>query len=410
MGNLFARLMTRVDANARHAMDVYRQEVREYEVLERDVRSRAEALEYTVWLRRRTVELAEREQPLSSDDLAFMASVGRQRAERGLSLRSHQRLVVSHTSLMLREIQEATEPGDGDELMRLMRWFGPQGTRGGDAYMSGHVEGQGRRASVVSRVRTLAEALLADDPAASHLAHGVQMRLHPGYLVTVIRLPARPCPTAARREEITEALVRRRGVPVMWRDPEELVALIPGYPVQPDGTNPSTGTNRSPGTASAVVEDRALSLVRDVAEGVGGACAIGVSAGPVGALAEALTRARGVSRVAPMQRRPHRLHTLGDVFLELGVARLPEAQGWLRDIGARLSDGPDLITTLETYYRNDMNRTHAAAALNVHPRTLDYRLQRARELTGIHPGSTHGVRVLSVVVNRALSGSSPSTS
>ncbi|WP_328497897.1 helix-turn-helix domain-containing protein [Streptomyces sp. NBC_00414] len=403
MGNLFTRLMTRVDANARHAMDVYRQGVREYEVLERDVRSRAEALEYTVWLRRRTIELAEREQPLGSDDLALMASVGRQRAEKGLSLRSHQRLVVSHTSLMLREIQEATEPGDGDELMRLMRWFGPQGTRGGDAYMSGHVEGQGRRASIVSRVRTLTEALLADDPAASHLAHGVNMRVHPGYVVAVIRLPAHPRPTVARREEITEALVRRRGVPVMWRDPEELVALAPGHPDR------SPGTGQSVDTAPAVMESRALSLVRDIAEGVGGACAIGVSAGPVGALAEAFTRARAVSRVAPMQDRPRRLHTLADVFLELGVARLPEAQDWLRDIGRRLSDGPDLIATLETYYRNDMNRVRAAVALNVHPRTLDYRLQRARELTGIHPGSTHGVRVLSVAVNRALSGSSPSS-
>src|ERR1044072_4846306 len=127
MGNLFMRLMTRVDVNAQHAMDVYRQGVREYEVLERDARSRAEALEDTVWVRRRTIELAQQEQPLGPDDLALMALVGKQRAEKGLSLRSHQRLVVSHTSLMLREIQEATEPGDGDELLRLMRWFGPQG-------------------------------------------------------------------------------------------------------------------------------------------------------------------------------------------------------------------------------------------------------------------------------------------
>ncbi|NSL43746.1 CdaR family transcriptional regulator [Streptomyces sp. 8P21H-1] len=406
MESLFTRLTKRVDTNARHAMDVYRQEVREYGVLERDARSRAAALEYTVWLRRRTIELAEREQPLGPDDLALMASVGRQRAEKGLSLRSHQQLVVSHTSLMLREIQEATEPGDGDDLMRLMRWFGPQGTRGGDAYTSGHVEGQGRRASLVSRVRALTEALLADDPAASHLAHGVGMRLHPGYLVAVVRLPAHPCPPAARREKITEALVRRRGVPIMWRDPGEVVALTPADPGWSADPDQPVGPDRSAGTAPAV-GDRALSLVCDVAEAVGGPCAVGVCAGSVGALAEAFARARGVSRVAPMQDGPRRLHTLADVFLELGVARLPEARSWLRDIGRKLADGPDLIATLETYYRSDMNRARAAVALNVHPRTLDYRLQRARELTGIHPGSTHGVRVLSVAVNRALSGGPP---
>jgi DNA-binding PucR family transcriptional regulator len=49
-----------------------------------------------------------------------------------------------------------------------------------------------------------------------------------------------------------------------------------------------------------------------------------------------------------------------------------------------------------------MNRTSAAAALHIHPRTLDYRLRRVREVTGIDPGSTVGVRLLSATVARTL--------
>jgi sugar diacid utilization regulator len=42
--------------------------------------------------------------------------------------------------------------------------------------------------------------------------------------------------------------------------------------------------------------------------------------------------------------------------------------------------------------------------LRIHPRSLDYRLQRAGELTGLDPASTHGIRILSAVVSRVLAG------
>ncbi|WP_412180625.1 helix-turn-helix domain-containing protein [Streptomyces sp. ADMS] len=87
--------------------------------------------------------------------------------------------------------------------------------------------------------------------------------------------------------------------------------------------------------------------------------------------------------------------------VEPGVTRLPEVDDWLRDIGRTLSRGPDLVATPDRYYQHDMDRTRTATALNVHARTLDHRLRRAQELTGIHPGSTRGVRVLSVVVTRS---------
>ncbi|PKT71364.1 hypothetical protein CW362_19355 [Streptomyces populi] len=51
-----------------------------------------------------------------------------------------------------------------------------------------------------------------------------------------------------------------------------------------------------------------------------------------------------------------------------------------------------------------MNRGAAAVSLDAHPRTLDHRLRRAAELTGIGPGSAHGIRTLSAVVTRRPSG------
>ena len=95
---------------------------------------------------------------------------------------------------------------------------------------------------------------------------------------------------------------------------------------------------------------------------------------------------------------------LPDLFAEVGAIRLPPVDGWLREMTGRLATGPRLVSTLDALYRNDMSRSRTAASLDIHPRTLDYRLRRVRDLTGLDPVSIRGVRVLSTVVNRALAG------
>jgi DNA-binding PucR family transcriptional regulator len=95
---------------------------------------------------------------------------------------------------------------------------------------------------------------------------------------------------------------------------------------------------------------------------------------------------------------------MSDTFVELGVARTPDVEEWLRGIGQRLAAGPDLVTTLDAFYEHGMNRLRAAGALHIHPRTLDYRLRRVGELTGLDPESVQGVRTFSATVSFLLSG------
>ncbi|MDX3159139.1 helix-turn-helix domain-containing protein, partial [Streptomyces scabiei] len=169
---------------------------------------------------------------------------------------------------------------------------------------------------------------------------------------------------------------------------------------------PGLLSDRVPDLASDLAPDRLPDLVRDFALALGSPCAVGTAVARTAESADALERARRISRAAPLrpasaQSRPH---TLADVFVELAVADVPFADAWLRSLSRRLDSGPDLLTTLDAYYRHDMHRGSTAAALTVHSRTLDYRLRRVRELTGIDPGSTRGVRALSTVVARRLSG------
>ncbi|EFL29197.1 translation initiation factor IF-2 [Streptomyces himastatinicus ATCC 53653] len=312
--HLFAELARRTLDDARHEVEVYGREIPEYRFVEDDGRLRAEALDYAVWLRRRTLELAPEGTPLTQEDLDHIASMGATRARTGMSAASRRRVLGLHTNLMLREIQEASGPENADELMRVMTWFTSQGTRGIDAYSRGHAAEQERHLPFVAQVRALTMALLADDALAPGLARAVGMSLAASYEVVVVHVPGRHAPAAAGRaaagcEGIVEALLTRHRVPMAWPRAEELVALVPA------------DQDRAPGTAQPVrdqsARDRALAFVRDVGQAVARPCAIGTSTGRVRALADAYARAQRISLAAPLQPVPRRLHTLADVFVEL---------------------------------------------------------------------------------------------
>ncbi|MDX2933729.1 PucR family transcriptional regulator [Streptomyces ipomoeae] len=416
MGSLFAELARRASTNARREVETYVREIPEFGVLDADPRARAEALEYSVWFRRRTVELSPDNSELKDDDLSYISSMGELRAGAGMSLGARQRVLKLHTALMLREINEVTEAQRGggvDELMRMMTWFAPQGERGISAYSQGFVAVLRRRLPYAEQVSLLARALLAGDSMAPELAAVVGMELPDQYAVTVIRVPDRPAVGDPALESEIEALVKIHQVPTAWsRDNAdgntELIVLVPRPSPTVDAvSDPLPEASDMSDVSDLIPEVSDLTdLVRDFARTLGQPCAVGTATAPLPELADALERARRISRAAPLRRPSARLrpHTMADVFVELAVADVPFVDEWLRAVAARLESGPDLLLTLDAYYHHDMHRGATASALNVHARTLDYRLRRVRELTGIDPGSTHGVRVLSAVVARRLSG------
>ncbi|MFD9907349.1 PucR family transcriptional regulator [Streptomyces sp. NPDC059063] len=422
MGSLFAELARKAAMNARREVETYAREIPEFALLDANPRARAETLEYAVWLRHRTNELAPTNSALTDADLDCIASMGEARGGTGLSLDSRQRILRLHTALMLREINEATDAqrgGDAEELLRMMSWFAPQGERGIGAYRRGFVTALRRRLPYGEQVALLTRSLLTADAMAAELAASVGMELPERCAVTVIRAPDRPTGDHDLDHEI-EALAKTHQVPLMWC-PQPATATA-------TDTGPGTGNGRSNGrggelialiplppgphnlvpdplTPTPLVHD----LVHDFAQTLGRPCAAGTATAPLSDLADALDRARRISRAAPLRRAPAPLeaHTMADVFVELATADIPHVDDWLRAVARRLDPGPDLVATLDAYYRHDMNRATTAAALNVHPRTLDYRLRRVRELTGIPPTSTRGVRILSAVVTRRLSGAWP---
>ncbi|MEV4477935.1 helix-turn-helix domain-containing protein [Nonomuraea sp. NPDC049504] len=387
MGSLFRALRRRLDANARRAVEVYTNELADYRSLAAETRGSAAMLDFAVNLRRRTIELATDEQPFTEQDHAYMSSVGATRGEVGVSLASQRQVLLLHANLTLREIHEAAGPNDLSDVMCMLGWVACHGLTAQDAYTHGFLKGQERFLPAAARIQMLAGLLVTGEPAAAQLARELDLPLPDHYLVTVARVAAGP-PDERCRDEVVKTLLADHYLPLAWHEPDEFVALVPC-----DGADPIDG--------QAPARSRALSVMRAVAE-LCGPCSVGAAPGRVRALADPVALARRVCQAAPVERIPSQVYGVADVFVELGAAQLPQVDQWLRELTWRLASGPDLVTTLDCYYRNDMNRMRTAVALRVHPRTLDYRLRRVRELVGIEPGSTRGVRVLSTAVTRIL--------
>ncbi|MGH8792841.1 MAG: PucR family transcriptional regulator [Stackebrandtia sp.] len=107
-------------------------------------------------------------------------------------------------------------------------------------------------------------------------------------------------------------------------------------------------------------------------------------------------QALAVAAVMPDSRvEPYRVEEL---LVELAVAHQPKLRDRLGQLPAPLSAGAELRPTLEALYAHQLDRGATARSPHIHRRTLTYRLQRVRELTGIDPTKPHGIQLLRVAL------------
>src|SRR2546423_1193919 len=312
MSDLLTLLDKRVDANARAEVNAYLSEFSEYRTEAARPGGRAEIMDIAVWMRRRTIECVRDDRPLADEDLTFIAGIGEKRAKQGFSTATARQVLVLHANLMLREIYDVTGHNHLDELLRLTAWFGAQGAHGTAAYLRGYLDEQRDCQSAIRRLVTLAQLLLANDPAAPSLARGLGMCVAERYLVIVIRLPDRPFGSdAGALDKLVEATSRQHCLPVTANPPNEFVLLIPS-------------SSRALWPGSDPADDRPLCVVRDVVAMVGRPCQVGTTSARVPRLTDALELARSVAAVAPAEKIPGHLTCLADIFVELSVAQVPE--------------------------------------------------------------------------------------
>ena len=240
--------------------------------------------------------------------------------------------------------------------------------------------------------RQLARALLAGEP--THAATStIGLSVAPAYVVVVLRLgphadeqtPGVGRAIAGRRKvrRVQDTLEAWSGEPVIsLLDPDGGPVLLPVFDDDPQDL---------------------LARLPDLIETLNAAAGAPVMAGT--AYAERLTdvpqqlaQASDVLGVAERTGRSPGVYRISDVLLEYQLSRPSDALPMLADLLDPLGGSPDLLLTLDRYLARDLDRRSTAADLHVHPNTLDYRLRRIVELTGLNPGTASGLQLLAAAL------------
>lgn len=288
------------------------------------------------------------------------------------------------------ELVAEARPDEGRELVsaadRVLRYVACVTGAVATAYLEERqsIHGEERDAS-----RGLAAALLAGQETVV-LAGRLGVQLAPSYVVLALALETGGDEGAAG---VSGAVAARRTV---RRIQERLDAAV-GEPVL-GLLDAAGGTVLLPEGAASPADLRTLVSELTTAAGVPVRAAAAEPAG-TGELAAAAAQARDVLRLSADLDRPPGLTVLGDVLLEYQLTRPSDALPGLAGLLEPLERNPDLLLTLIAYLEQDTDRRSTAAALHVHPNTLDYRLKRLVELTGLDPATTAGLQLLAAAVS-----------
>ncbi|GAB2790014.1 PucR family transcriptional regulator [Streptomyces daliensis] len=118
--------------------------------------------------------------------------------------------------------------------------------------------------------------------------------------------------------------------------------------------------------------------------------AAAVSARTPDEVPQAARTAAEVVRVARAAGLPPGLHRLEDVLLEFHLSRRDASSGAIAALLDPLGGSPELTGTLRVHLEQSQRRRDTARLLGVHPNTVDNRLARITELTGLDLSAPRG--------------------
>jgi carbohydrate diacid regulator len=93
-----------------------------------------------------------------------------------------------------------------------------------------------------------------------------------------------------------------------------------------------------------------------------------------------------------------RVHLYSDIVVNESVRRTDNVLRYLNAILERLSEEPELLSTLEIYFDHMQRRKTAADVLGIHPNTLNHRLERIETLLGARLDDASWIAKLHVAV------------
>ncbi|MFF4010928.1 PucR family transcriptional regulator [Streptomyces sp. NPDC001717] len=230
----------------------------------------------------------------------------------------------------------------------------------------------------VARQSLLSRLLEGGDPQAAADRAGI--RLPPSYLV--LRIAMGPHPDELRPGVNHSVAARRK----LRRLRNELQRQTPGVPLSvlsDDGGLVLIPYEGPAADFAAADRERLTRLVEQLGLMCGAELLVAAAAAAPEGVADAARMVGEVRKVAEASGRGPGLYLLEDVLLEYQLSRPSPARDRLAALLGPLAGRPELLDTLRTFLACGLDRRRAAARLQVHRNTVDYRLRRATELTGL---------------------------
>jgi hypothetical protein len=385
---LFTRVERDIPKLARQMLDRFVAEIPLYSMLPREQLD-GEIASITALNLRLFFQSLRSEGPIPDEELVDIRSSAARRAEERVPLDAV--LAAYHIGGRIgwEALVEAAEPSEHEILIvvagRVLEFVQQVTGAVASAYLE---ERQSIYGEERDALRAVASALLSGE-SADKLAARVGVSIAPSYVVLEVSIDDHPDEhehgvggaVAARRK-----LRRVQGRLERWAGQPVIGLLEPGGGPVLIATTPDEADK----VVAAMPE-----LFAELADAAGAPVNAGVAvAMTIGDLAGATRQAGDVLALATGLGRGPGAYTLSDVLLEYQLSRPSDALPELGMLLEPLERNPDLVLTLETYLAHDLDRRGTAAALHVHPNTLDYRLRRVVELTGIDPATTRGLQLV----------------
>ena len=157
----------------------------------------------------------------------------------------------------------------------------------------------------------------------------------------------------------------------------------------------SAGGDSPAPAAAAAAPAISAELARRLGEVWGGEVRIAVTVAeqPEQIRSAARTAGEILRLVCALGRAPG-IYALDDVLLEYHLTRSAESSDRLSTLLDPLADRPDLLHTVRVFLEEEYDRRRTASRLGLHPNTVDNRLARLTELTGLDPATPRGVALL----------------
>lgn len=225
----------------------------------------------------------------------------------------------------------------------------------------------------------LARALIRQEDAGP-LAQAAGVRLANGYLVVAFATePAEPADSPALPAASPSPATALRPDVLVTEEGGHTLALVPLACAVPRSR------------ARAMAEQSLRAALRHVRHGV---LAL-AQAVHRRAVAAAVDETTSVLQIVDLLGYPSGFYQLDDVPIEMSLVRSPDLANLLATRLAPLhGSGAPLLETLKVYLDTVQDRKETAKILHIHPNTLDYRLRRIRELTGLSPNAPRDIQTL----------------